>query len=178
MSTQVHIGAECHLQWDTMLEMSTQVLISSKAAVYNISSVSRPYCLKFSIEHAIKATSMFRVYTWYVTDAFKSSVIFCYPGHYLNPWQTEQLPQHVGLEFSKSTACTGTTCKPHQNGMQSMWPMPIQEGLTFPSVQWQKSGEGLEVFSVFCWKPWKRNSLDSVLPLRYPLPSYLFAFLT
>lgn len=53
--------------------------------------------------------------------------------------------------------------------------MPIQEGPVFPTVQWQKSGKRLKVFSLFCWKPWKRNSLDSVLPLRSPLPSYLFA---
>lgn len=28
----------------------------------------------------------------------------------------------------------------------STWPMPIQEGPTFPTVQWQKSGKCLEVF--------------------------------
>lgn len=170
----MHNGAECCLHWDTALEMSAWVLISSKAAVHNISSVSRPYSLKFSTEDATKVTSKFPVYTWYLTDAFKSSIIFCYPGHHLNPWQTEHLPQHVDPEFSKCIACTDTTCKPLQHHMQSTWPMPIQEGPPFPTVQQQKSGKGLEVFSRFCWKPWKRNSLDSVLPLKSPLPSYLF----
>lgn len=79
----MHSGAECFLQWDTMLEMSAQVLISCKALVHNTSSVSRPYCLKFSIEDAIKVTSNFPVRTWYLTDVFKSSIITCYPGHSL-----------------------------------------------------------------------------------------------